>query len=440
MSGFNYILVIFSIYNKMNINSDLFHYNCNFDENQSINCLDYSELIQQNTTNNVNVNNLNTNNVNINNVNNLNINNVNINKSFIAEYHFDENSSLNSIGIKQETTNIIEKVIQDYNGENIFNTKKEWIDRRINSVNIIKTKIVNLCEALSIETVDCPNDVNKIICARRCNLLMTPVWFIIKINKIINGEIGLGFVHVEGSNEFYSKTIKTICEKLPYINLNVLENLTNNINDLDLNILKPNESKMFYVLDTVVSTDGNSYTKIHPGLHKPLSLENRNSLWNILKDFIFRSNLPVSELERATENVLAGNPIPYSIFKDIIDKTYNIPDCKFQLLGFIIGTITCNPLIPYAEQDNIQGLYIMNFEPETSQKIYNLILECLTDCELLKRHTLRLLYAFIIRKPHYSNIFNEYLVNEINYIANDDYSWKSNRLISQEIINELNNN
>ncbi len=374
---------------------------CNFDENQSITCIDYSKIYNQ------------------------------------------ESIDIIKITKESQTNNENNDSLRILKQNNSFNNKyymfdKVFINKKIDEYEIIKSNILELCKVLSVETVISSNNKNEIICSRRCDLLMTPVGFTIEICQSEDGKIILGFFHIGGSEKFYSKTIKIISKLLLNIEQIELNQLTNTTIEQDLLVLHPNRSKMIH-FDEILSTDDGSYIKIHPhpGLRCPLTIEQRNEEWNYLVNY-FDQN-PHKGLIDIMENLLQGNPIPQNIFEEIINKTFNNSNYKFELLGLIIATITCNPLILYTEQDNIQGLYIINFNSDIFQKIYNLILECLSDCELLKRNALRLVYSFVIRKSAYDRFFDNNLINVLNNIVNDNKSWYSNKLISKRIITKLNN-
>jgi hypothetical protein len=310
----------------------------------------------------------------------------------------------------------------------------------------LKQQLFEICSLLSvaIDKYAYKNGKNEFVyeCVRRCDLAMTTVWFLIEIFKTQDpNKMDVRFLYVDGSYPFFHKTYM-IMNKLLSGDTNDLQRI---IFDKDTLILHPYECKLLH-FDEDVSTDCESFSKVHPGILEPLTSDELEEYW---KDWVGSSKIPYltqyflinmrSSLKCVTSLPLKGTPVPSFFIEFAVNSymnkfTLDRKGFTIELLGFLIAAITCCPIPEY---ENLDGTdYFLEIDSATIGRITEIITSTLNKGELCKRHALRFLYAVAIRLSNvssYREFFNDPVRTFLNDVVNG-LSWNSNKMFSEEIM------
>lgn len=217
-------------------------------------------------------------------------------------------------------------------------------------------------------------------CKRVCDLTGNTLEFVMEFltsDEESTSVIRCTHWHGENSYEFFRKTMDTLRF--------VIENNVSDYEDHSVIVLHPCESKLAHTMKQNTCVDPHAYSACHPGISKPLSLEQVREEWEIIKNYF--SLEEKSGLSIVTSLALKGKPVPL----DILDMVLSC-DVTIDLIICLIAIFTCNPLIPYES---------LKINYQYDERLYRIITEASQKDELCKRQLARLLYTWKIRDIPY---------------------------------------
>lgn len=287
-----------------------------------------------------------------------------------------------------------------------------------------------LCTIASIATEYSAERPFVFKCVRRCDLAMTSVWFHIEIFQTnVQNELHVQFYYIDGSYQFFQSTFYMFKKYLINASYVELQGLQHEIVRKDLEILEPHGCKLLH-FGEIISTDCESFSKVHPGILKPPSLSEVADDWDAVLRFAPKCKR--SSISIATNYVLKGTPVPSHCVDFIINSFAQNESLCIEVMGFLVAAITCDPIPEYENPDGSE--YKLEIHPDTLVKITRFITS--SKGELFKRHALRFLFAAAIRRPTYDALFNADVVSFLNDASS--FLWESNKMFCHSILQELN--
>jgi hypothetical protein len=294
----------------------------------------------------------------------------------------------------------------------------------------LRDRILKLCSIASI-AVDVENPF-RLRCVRRCDIAMTTVKFYIEIFQTDGDLIHIRFYYTYSAYQFFYSTFMMFKKHLINASDEELQNIQRKIVSKDLELLKPDGPSPLLHFEEIISTDIESFSKVHPGIIEPPSLSEVAKLWEQYTRVEPRSLIstlgPRFIISAATGLTLKHTPVP-SYFIDFIINSYAESETlQIEVMGFLVAAMTCDPFFDYDSTPD----YKLEIHPETLIKISVMIAS--GKGELFKRHALRFLYAAVIRRPTYDALFceNEMIMSFLNDVSS--FLWESNKMFCEAIL------